>query len=430
MPILQPFQALYYNRNACGDRSRVIAPPYDVISADYLADLYERSPYNVVRLILNRDPDRYESAARELRRWRDNEVLIRDPAPCFYYYVQDFRLRDGSTHTRGGLMAAVRLADFREGIILPHERTFASAREDRLKLLRACRVNLSPIFGMYADRADALEPVRRAAETEVPWIDVTDDRAERHRLWRVHRPDDIRHVIAGLRDATVFVADGHHRYETALAYRDECFAAGENDPHGPHCYVLMYLASMDDPGLVILPTHRVFARLPLSNDALLARLNELYASEALPNDGAGRGELSARLAGEDAPGSLGLCLAGKPDLLFLRLRDRAVIDRVLGRVDATVRTLDVGVLDGLLLRATLGIDCATAAQEGWLSYTHSDDEAIEAVGSGQAVASFLVRAPTIGQVRDACLAGQVMPEKSTYFYPKLLSGLIFRELDV
>ena len=255
---IRPFRALHYDAAAVGDLAAVIAPPYDVIDDRQLERLYGRSPYNAVRLILNRSPDRYAASAAELIEWRARGVLTRDAQPCLYYYVQDFALPDGGRRQRAGLMAAVRLERFADGNIRPHERTFARAKEDRLKLLDACRANLSPIFGIYPDRLQALEPARRQSAEEAPWIDVGDEAGDRHRVWRIADPSRIDGIGQALSDRTVFIADGHHRYETALAYQDRRHEQGDTDPEAPHNYVLMYLTSMDEPGLVLLPTHRVW----------------------------------------------------------------------------------------------------------------------------------------------------------------------------
>jgi uncharacterized protein (DUF1015 family) len=335
--------------------------------------------------------------------------------------VQDFALADGSRHQRSGVMAAVRLEPFAAGNILPHERTFPSAKADRLKLMTACRANLSAIFGVYPHQRDALAPARALAATAAPWIDVADG-GERHRVWRLGDSAAIASIVEGLRQATVFIADGHHRYETALAYRDQRRAAGDTAPDAPHNFLLMYLCAMDDPGLVILPTHRVW-RGALRTD-WLARVGEHFDLERVTDR-----EVFARLARETQPGSLALHCADATYLLHLRQRDRGAVDRLLSGVHPVIRTLDVSVLDGFLLGDVLGIDCARAGQEGMLTYTHDDRQALEVVDRGEAAAAFLLRSPRMTEVEAACLAGQTMPQKSTYFFPKLQTGLVFHLLD-
>ncbi|MGE0519818.1 MAG: DUF1015 domain-containing protein [Candidatus Binatia bacterium] len=416
---LRPFRALHYDAARVEDLAKVLAPPYDVIDAAHLDRLYARSPFNVVRLILNRSPDRYGASAQELADWRRRGVLVQDRAPALYYYVQDFALADGSRHARSGLLAAVRLEPFSAGNILPHERTFPSAKADRLKLMAACRANLSPIFGMYPDRLEATEPARRLAEASPPWMDVEVD-GERHRLWRIADPGAITAITDALRPATVFIADGHHRYETALSYRDQRRAAGETDPDAPHNFLLMYLCSMDDPGLVVLPTHRLWRG--AFDESAWAKAGEWFAvepsrAEALPG----------QLAAARESGTCGLLTPGRAAVL--RLKDMAAVDRALPELAPLIRHLDVAVLDSFLLGHLLGIDCVRAGQDGQLLYTHDDAEAVSAVGRDGVNTAFLLPRPRLRQVADACLAGETMPQKSTYFFPKLKSGLVFHLLD-
>jgi len=421
---IRPFRALHYDTAAVGDLAAVIAPPYDVIDDRQLERLYGRSPYNAVRLILNRSRDRYAASAAELIEWRARGVLTRDAQPCLYYYVQDFALPDGGRRQRAGLMATVRLERFADGNIRPHERTFARAKEDRLKLLDACRANLSPIFGIYPDRLQALEPARRQSAEEAPWIDVGDEAGDRHRVWRIADPSRIDGIGQALSDRTVFIADGHHRYETALAYQDRRHEQGDSDPEAPHNYVLMYLTSMDEPGLVLLPTHRVWRG---EAKDWLGAVGEHFRVEDFPATPEGERTLLARLAGEPGRGVVGLRLPDRACLL--RLRDERLVDEALADLHPVVRWLDVTVLDGLVLRRLLGVDCTRAAQEGELTYTHDGAQALHAVAREGAGAAFLLRSPRIQEVESACMAGQVMPEKSTYFYPKLQTGLVFHLLD-
>lgn len=424
MPELRPFRALHYDPNAVGDLARVIAPPYDVIDDAEWQRLFARSPFNVVRLILNRGADPYGEAAAKLAEWRRSGVLISDRHSCLYYYVQNFRPPDGTERERRGLMGAVRLQPFGEGTIYPHERTFQRAKEDRLRLLEACRTNLCPIFGVYPGADGVLDEAETARGGGAPWIDVTDDRCERHRIWRLAQPEQIESIAKALSGLPVFIADGHHRYETALTYRDRLRAQGETTPDSPHHFVLMYLTPMDDPGLVILATHRVLLRPPgEGRNDWIEQLRSHFTLEPYPLDDCGVAALMARLNEPSGP-AIGLRAAGRDGLLLLRLRDPGFLETTLPRLHPSVRSLAVTVLDEIILRRLLGIE----PQSGLLSYTHREDDALGAVARG-AAATFLVRPPSIAEVEAVCLAGETMPQKSTYFYPKLLSGLVFRCLD-
>jgi uncharacterized protein (DUF1015 family) len=397
MAVVAPFEAVRYDAARVGGLQKVIAPPYDVISAAEQAALYDRSPYNVVRVILARETPRAETAARTLGEWVVAKVLARDVAAALYLYRQTFRLRDGRECTREGILCRLRLETFASGVVRPHERTFPGPKADRLALLRATGAYLSPIFGLYAGAGPSLRE-RFAEAAEAPPIeDVVDASGEAHRVWRIADVETIARIQAALADESILIADGHHRYETALTHRDE-----GGPPH-----VLAYLADMHDPGLVILPTHRlVRGPLPMDAGTLEARLRARFAVTPRP-------ARTPRAAGEID------CIL--PDR---RLRLRASGEALAGleTLPAPLRALDVTLFQRAILEPVLGL----ATHE--LEFTHDDAEA-EAAVPGRASAAFLVNPPTIDAVRAVCLAGEVMPEKSTYFYPKLADGLVFDLFD-
>jgi uncharacterized protein (DUF1015 family) len=370
----------------------VVAPPYDVISPAEQAALYDRSPYNAVRLILPREADRAAASARALREWLEAGVLVADREPALYVYSQRFALPDGRTRVRDGVICRLRLEDFASGVVRPHERTFPGPKADRLALMRATGAYLSPIFGLYA-RAN--EPLRTlVGPLGTPVTDVTDAGGCGHTLWRVGDAAAVARFQQALANETIYIADGHHRYETGLAYRDELRGAGAS------AWIMACLVNMEEPGLVILPTHRLL-RAPrrIETGALQAALEGAFASAPLD-------------AGPRPDGAIDLVLPERR----VRLRPTGVTAR-LAHLPAAIRSLDVAVLrDGLL--EPLGI----RADE--LSFTHDDAEALAAVASGEATAAFLVNPPSMATVRAVCHAGEVMPEKSTYFFPKLADGLV------
>jgi len=395
MALVSPFRALRYDPTRVGDLAAVVAPPYDVISPAQQDALYARSPWNVVRLILPREPARAEAAAETLRAWMASGVLARDAAPALYFYSQEFSLRDGSRHRRDGVLCRLGLEEFRTGVVRPHERTFPGPKADQLALLRATGAYLSPIFGLYARARERLRDV--AGIAGAPVIEVREEHGELHRVWRVDDADAVARVAAALAAETIFIADGHHRYETALAYRAERGADGPRS-------ILAFISNMEEEGLLVLPTHRLL-RVPLvmSPDALEARLRERFAVEPL-------------VPGTPRP-------AGAIDVVLpdrrLRLRAREAATACLAHLPASVRPLDVALLHGAILEPILG------AGSGDFAFTHDDAEAVEAVAAGRSTAAFLLNPPTVAEVRAVCLAGELMPEKSTYFYPKLASGLVF-----
>ena len=425
MAELRPFRPLRYDPARVGDLAAVVAPPYDVISPEARDALYARSDFNVVRLILNRSTDPYSDAADTLRQWRRDGVLVRDRQAAVGFHVETFTLPDGSTRRREGVLGIVRVESFDSGCIRPHERTFASPKEDRMRLLRACRTNLSPIFGLLAQPPSAIDPARAAAAQRAPDVQVCDDTGVEHRLWLLTDAAVTGALSAAIADEPVIIADGHHRYETALAYAEHCRAEGAVDANAPSNFVLMYLTSMRDPGLVILPTHRVFAA-GIDPAALLAQVRQHFAVEAFPRTAVA--DFRARLHAATGHEQVGLVLSGRDELFVVTLDNDALAARYAASVAPVVRRLDVTVLDTVVLRGLLDIDCVAAGQDGRLLYTHADEAAISAVEKG-AQAAFLMNAPRIDDVQAVCSAGQTMPQKSTYFYPKLLTGLVFHPFD-
>ncbi|MGD0946141.1 MAG: DUF1015 domain-containing protein [Candidatus Binatia bacterium] len=426
MVMLRPFSPLRYNPAVIGDLAAVVAPPYDVIPEAHRNALYERSERNVIRLILNRSADPYATAAELLQAWRRDGVLVRDRAPALCRYVQDFVLPNGEARQREGIIGTVRLEPFSSGQIRPHERTLARPKEDRMRLLRACRTNLSPLFALFADKLQVLEAAQGAA-TRPPDIDLRDDADVRHRLWLLTEASVIEAISAPLAEESIVIADGHHRYETAQAYSEERRAQGGHDPDAPYNFVLMYVTSMSHPGLVILPTHRVLLK-SASFDApkFTAQLQRHFRLRRFP-----RSAREAFLAALHEPpqlGRFGVVSAGADDLVLATLDDSAVADQYAGHLHAVVRRLDVPILDSVILRGLIGIDVSAAAQDGRLAYMHDDVAALDAVEQGAQVA-LLMNPPDVADVQAVCLAGQTMPEKSTYFYPKLLSGLVFHPLE-
>lgn len=394
MAVVSPFAGLRYDPARVGALAAVVAPPYDVISPAEQAALYALSPYNAVRLILPREDDRAAAAGRTLREWIEARVLVADGEPALYVYSQRFVLPDGRALVRDGVICRLRLEEFASGVVRPHERTFPGPKADRLALMRATGAYLSPIFGLYARPGerlrDLLEPLG------VPVLDVTDRGGCSHTLWRVTEPAAIDRFRDALAPETIYIADGHHRYETGLVYRDELGGAGAST------WILACLVNMEEEGLVILPTHRLL-RAPRRLDAaaLAGVLEGAFSTETL------------REPGPRPAGAIDLVL---PDRR-LRLRPTAGAAARLAHLPVVIRQLDVAVLRDALL-APLGI------RPDELAFTHDDAEAAAAVASGDATAAFLVDPPTMETVRAVCHAGEVMPEKSTYFYPKLADGLV------
>jgi uncharacterized protein (DUF1015 family) len=438
MPIVRPFRALLYDPAVVGPIESVVAPPYDVIGRDEQNRLYEASPYNVVRLDLARDSDRYGAASNTFAQWRARGALAHDPQPAFYVYAQRHRLKSGEQHERFGFFCRLHLEEFASGKVLPHEKTLASAKADRLALQRACRANLSSIFGLYTAPGFSLAEAARDALRAAPWTDFTDAAGVRHRLWRMTDDADRETLERLLADRSVYIADGHHRYETALRYRDEMRAetgreGGEEPFDGaqdrPFDYVLAYLVNMDEPGLVVLPTHRMLRELAIPSADFVERLRACFEIEEIARD-RGADALFERLQSRPGERRIGLVLRGGAGWFVLAARDGDNDPRLDG--STALRRLDVTLLHGLVLegpRSILRLDAHHEAEAGRLVYTKDGDEAVARVASGEFAASFLLNATRVDEVRAVSEAGETMPEKSTYFYPKIATGLVFNSLE-
>jgi len=416
MADVQPLTTLRYDPAVAGPLGDLIAPPYDVIDDHMRAGLAAQSPYNVVELDL---PESYEGAARTLEQWRENGVLVREDEPAMWVLRQDYTAPDGSSRTRTGFFARVRVEDYGAGRIRPHERTHPGPREDRLRLTRATHANLSPIFSLFPDAGGAAREALDRATSEEPFADVTDHEGTRNVLWRVADPDLVAALQGALADVELLIADGHHRYETARAYADE--VGGEGD----HRYVLMLLVALEDPGLLVFPTHR-----------LLTGLREDSEKQIAIRDAARRDFEIEPLEDkrELEPATNGTAMAfGYMDAHFkqpyrMTLKDQRIADEALADMPEPYRRLDTAVLEALFLRGALGMSEDDISHLRGLDYSKDLADAIERVESGSADAGFFMRATPVEQVREVAATGEPMPPKSTYFYPKVPTGLVFNPL--
>ena len=416
MADVQPLRTLRYDPGAAGSLEDLIAPPYDVIDDGQRAALAGRSPYNVVELDL---PESYEGAAEKLADWRDRGVLVQEEEPALWVLRQDYTAPDGSTRTRTGFFARVRVEEYGPGRIRPHERTHPGPKEDRLKLTRATRANLSPIFSLFPDAGGAARETLAHVTGDEPFAAVTDHEGTLNTLWRVGDPDRIAALQGAVADAELLIADGHHRYETARVYADE--VGGDGD----HRYVLMLLVALDDPGLLVFPTHRLLTGLKDDTEKQLAIRDVAMRDFDVEPLGDTR-EL------EPPPGD-GRVAFGYMDSFLKRpvrltLKDQSSADEALAGMPEPYRRLDTAVLEAIVLRGALGMTEDDISHLRGLDYSKSLDDAIERVESGAADAGFFMRATPVEQVREVAEAGESMPPKSTYFYPKVPTGLVFNPL--
>jgi uncharacterized protein (DUF1015 family) len=411
---VRPFPALHYDLANAGPIADVVAPPYDVIDDAQRADLLARSPSNVVEIDLPRTDDGsdpYEHAAGTLDKWRREGILVQDSEPSIWALTQDYSGPDGAQRTRHGILARVRVEDYGPGRVRPHERTQPGPKQDRLDLTRATRFNLSPIFSLAGrDPWPLVEPALGGD----PWAEVTDDDGTVHRIWRITDPDVHAAVARELEPAELLIADGHHRYETARTYRDEI--GGE----GPQEFTLMALTGLDDPGLTVFPTHRLLTGLaedPERQELLANGLRERFEIEEVGDEGLDP-------AGEEGPGVFGYIDSHFRRGFRLRLRDTADLDRLLSDRSEAYRRLDAAILETVVLKEILGMTESDVEAKRGIGYAKSVPDAVAAL-DGAYDAAFILRPTPVEQVRAVAGAGETMPPKSTYFYPKLLSGLVF-----
>jgi uncharacterized protein (DUF1015 family) len=439
MAEIAPLTPLRYDvARLAGGLASVVAPPYDVISREQRAELAARDPHNVVRLILPEgDGDaKYRVAADILESWRGDRVLVRDDEPAFYRYDQTFLPPGAPAGSRSirrrGFLALVRLAPFSDRIVLPHERTLSGPKEDRLKLFRATRTNLSPGFMLYRDARGQLDG---ALETGQALAEFTTADGVHHALAKVRSPEAIRAIVEGVARSTLLIADGHHRYETALRYSQEVGgAAGGASDRGEHRYFMSFLANGDDPNLVVFPTHRVVHSLAsFSLDDVLRRAAATFDTTELPR-GASADTLLDRLRAASGPARRPSVVCAVPDgrAAVLTLKADAALDAhpTLGPKPDVLRRTDVTVLHAGIFEAILGITPEAQVAKTNLWYVQDGAEALaELRGNVRGQALFLMNPTPVAAVRDVAEAGEVMPQKSTFFYPKVLTGLAIHTLD-
>jgi uncharacterized protein (DUF1015 family) len=433
MADIRAFRAYRYDLGRVGALSDVVAPPYDVIDPSLQQALYHRSAYNVVRLILNREEptdtesaNRYTRAAGFLRTWQADDVLIQDSARSLYVYHQDFEV-EGRRYTRKGFLARVRLEPFGTGRIFPHEETMSGPKADRLRLFHATAMNLSPVFGLFPDPDQEVNAALDNAVHRALPLEAKDHLGVVSRLWPVSDQHVLSTVTGLLGPKPVFIADGHHRYETGLRYLEERRQAGEvRDDEAPANFILMMLVAMSDPGLVILPTHRLVSGLPaLTAEQLAGLLAPHFQVERVGAGEAGARDAWALLEADGGQDILAFSTVADGIWQTARLSGRALMDRLATAHSPAWRGLAVSILHVLVLDHLLGPSLKVRPE---CRYVHLLAEVQDAVAAGACQVAVLVPPATMEHVEEIAGNREKMPPKSTYFYPKLLSGLVFNPL--
>ncbi len=442
MPQTAPFTAIRYNLDHVGSISNVIAPPYDVIDPQLQDQLYKQHPANVIRIILNRpEPgdtgdEKYERAAKFVQQWIEEGVLKRDEQPAYYVYHQRFDV-DGQTFNRRGFMGRVRLQRFGEGNIYPHEETHPKAKVDRLKLTTATQQNNSQIFGLYPDSDNEVISLLDAATEGVTPIEATDHLGVTHILWPVTDQTVAAKVSALMEDKPMFVADGHHRYETACNYRDQLIEqnGGIADDH-PANYVMTMLVGMSDPGMIVLPTHRLLRGSPkFTSDEIIAKLGDAFTCEKLSGGVDAAEQAWSKMESADEQGLIALYAVGDETWVLARAAQGAStkMKEIAAEQSDEWQALGVSLLHRLVIDNLLG--CQGHPKP---TYVHDVGETVQGLkGEGSQAESdsdepytlaALVMPATLAHIEAISLHKERMPAKSTYFYPKLLSGLTFNPL--
>ena len=443
MADIVPFRGIRYVASRGRALGQLLAPPYDLVSLEQRDELLRRSPHNVAHLTMGEDRtgdcvgrNKYTRAAEYWSAWQAEGILRGDPKPAFYPLEQTFWAPDGRQLQRRGFMAAVRLHEFREGVIVPHERTLVAPKADRLELLKTVKANLSPLLGLYRDERNAtraaLEEATAAAE---PVAETDSDDGVHHRLWRTDDPAITARLGAILEPQRIFIADGHHRYETALVYRRMLEEQTPGLPaDGGHHYILMFLCPMNDPGLFLFATHRLVSGLKdFAVGPFLEKLSRFFRIETIAEDArrpVGRAWAISKL-GEHAGKSTTFLMVTAEDgrARIVTLRDDVDLADAGLPSNPTLAALDVTVLHAVVLQRLLGLSPDSQEKQENVTYVRDAGEAVNRVLSGEQQVGFLLNPTPMWQVEAVGEAGETMPQKSTLFYPRLQSGLVMREVN-
>jgi uncharacterized protein (DUF1015 family) len=425
MAEIRPFRGLCYNLAKIDQLADVIAPPYDVISPEQKKELQRRSPYNIVNLILPEGDHPYENANTTLEQWIREQVLRPDPAPSIYCYDQTFRTPEGEEKTRKGFLARIRLVNFEESIVLPHEATLSAPKEDRLLLLRSCKTNFSPIFSLYSDPEQKIEKLLDSFTRMPPRARTKDADGITNCFWPISDADVISQVADLMKDHWVLIADGHHRYESCLLYRDEMATKIQN-PEASFHFTLMYFCNINQPGITVLPYNRaVFNLASFDADAILRKAAEYFSVETVHD--ANEAHAALKQAGKQNTAFLAR-FSSKSDFLLFRLKPGVDMGKFYPQdTPAAVTSLDVNVLHKIFLGEILSISEEDIRNQKYLKYYKNAQDELKDFQEGRLQIAFFLNPTRVEQVVDVSKAGRKMPQKSTFFYPKLMTGFVLNK---
>lgn len=444
MATIAPFPGIRYNPEKAANLADVVTPPYDVIDAAAQDRYYNKHPYNIIRLeygkTFNSDTDndnRYTRAAADYKNWLKNNILQTDEKPALYLYEQEFTV-DGIRRVRSGFICAVKIEPYEKGIVLPHEETLPKHKADRLSLMRACRANFSPIFSLYADKEQSVTSALKKQAAATPESAFTDEYGDNHRLWLITDPAVIKQVSEIMSEKRIFIADGHHRYETAMNYKLELEKEEPGRKSPSYDFVMMTLVNLYDPGLVVLPTHRLVKNVAGEVvDSLIGKLENYLSLDEFDKGSAPKNikrfltDLAEK--GRDSSGQslhrhvFGIYLNKR--LYFASLKSEEALPSLMRTVKSPQwMGLDVSVLHSLIIEKYLGIDEQLRATGDHITYTREEEGALAAVDRGEYQLCFFLNPTLVEEVTGVAANGEKMPQKSTFFYPKLITGLVIKDL--
>jgi len=442
MANILPFRGIFYNREKIKELWRVLAPPFDIISREAQERYYEMSQYNVIRLILGKDfpgdseiNNRYTRAAQFFRRWLEEEILIRDESASIYLLEQEYELsfdilgeaksprNKGEIIRRRGIIALAQLEDFSTGVVRPHERTMAEPKRDRLNLLRACKANFSQIFTIYEDGEKRIDGLWEEERKGIPLINLINGENVKHTLWRINDKKLLNWIVEGMRDKKLYIADGHHRYESALEYRNEL---RKSNPRGKaredYDYVMAYFVNMENGGLNILPVHRGIKSFEgFDREKLILEVGKYFHVRIFNN----LKDLMGQVKDGKEKHRIGMYVGGN-EFYLLGLKEERITKELIPGKTEIFCGLDVVILQTLIIEKILGI--SSQSQE-IVTYSEKTNDMVTKVRDGSQCVAFFLKPISMGEFKAIVEAGEIMPKKSTYFYPKLLSGLIINKID-
>jgi uncharacterized protein (DUF1015 family) len=443
MAIIAPFRGLTYNFKKLGDMSRLVAPPYDVINEQEQEEYHNAHPNNVIRLILGKKrngdseaDNRYIRSAVEMKKWEQEDILVRSDKPAMYLTAHDYDPGDGKgKRTRWGLITLVRIEDEGSKVILPHEKTFSAHKDDRLKLMKACNAQLSQVFGLFDDSQNIISGCSAGAGNSDPDVSFNFKDGTSHRMWIINDPAFFKKAADAIKDKSIFIADGHHRYETSRNFRNlmrEKYGTAEGDK--TYDYVMMYLSDMNDRGLTILATNRLIKEhKAFDRDAFLNKAGEYFKIEEIPVPKTGVGDRflefgkALEAKGQDNS-AIGFYYHNSGRYYILSLLPGAM-EREEEALHTSLKKLDVIVLTRLVLNNCLGFTKEDLDNDKLIKYVSNMADSISLVESGDCRMAFLLNPTRIEQVKDVAGDFLTMPRKSTFFYPKVISGLVFNKID-